>query len=157
MFPLVPLDAVAGIRGESARLAAVVAAADQDAPVAACPAWRVRDLAAHVGEVQRFWAWVLERGSTEAPRKDEVPVDEPGGDLVTWLTGGTDLLVSAVQRLDPAAPTWAWWPGPHTVEQVARHQVHEAAIHRWDAEETGGSEPEPFLSLIHISEPTRPY
>jgi hypothetical protein len=30
------------------------------------------------------------------------------------------------------------------VGQVARHQLHEVALHRWDAEETGGSEPEPF-------------
>lgn len=138
------LDAVAAIRAESARLAAVVAVGDQDAPVAACPAWTVRDLAAHVGEVQRFWAWVVERGSTEWPRKDEPPVEAPGEDLVAWLTGGTDLLVTALQQTDPEAPTWAWWPGPHTVRQVARHQAHEAALHRWDAEQTGGSEPEPF-------------
>jgi hypothetical protein len=27
---------------------------------------------------------------------------------------------------------------------VARHQAHEVALHRWDAEETGGAEPSPF-------------
>jgi uncharacterized protein (TIGR03083 family) len=140
----VPVDHIAAIRGESARLAALVAAGDQDAPVAACPNWTVRDLAAHVGEVQRFWAWSVQRRSTQWPAADEAPVDKPGADLVSWLSGGTDLLVSALQALDPAEPTWAWWPGACTVDQVARHQVHEVALHRWDAEETGGSEPRPF-------------
>ncbi len=139
-----PIDAVHAIRGESARLAAVVAGGDEDAPIAACPGWTVRDLAAHVGEVQRFWAWCVQRGSTEWPVAAEEPVEKPGGDLVAWLTGGADLLVTALQGLDPGQPTWAWWPGPCTVGQVARHQVHEVALHRWDAEETGGSEPEPF-------------
>lgn len=138
------LDYVAGIRGETARLAGLVAAGDHDAPVAACPGWALRDLAAHVGEVQRLWAWVLQRGSTEQPRRDEVPVEAPDPDLVAWVTGGAEQLVTAIQSLDPRAPTWAWWPGPHTVEQVARHQLHEAALHRWDAEETGGAEPHPF-------------
>ena len=139
-----PIDHVHAIRAESARLAAVVAAGDEDAPVAACPDWSVRDLAAHVGEVQRFWAWSVQRGSTEWPAAAEAPVEKPGADLVSWLTGGSDLLVTALQGLDPAEPTWAWWPGPATVGQVARHQVHEAALHRWDAEETGGSDPQPF-------------
>lgn len=84
------------------------------------------------------------RRSTAAPVAGEAPHEEPGRDLVAWLTGGADLLVTAVQALDPGMPTWAWWPGPHTVGQVARHQVHEVAVHRWDAEETGGAEPEPF-------------
>lgn len=138
------IDPVAAIRAETARLAAVVAGADEDAPIAACPGWAMRDLVGHVGEVQRFWAWVLHRGSTEAPTGAEVPDMVPEGDLVTWLTSGADQLVTAIQAVDPAAPTWAWWPGPHTASQVARHQVHEVALHRWDAEETGGTEPEPF-------------
>lgn len=138
------IDNVAAIRRESARLAAVVAAGDEDAEVAACPGWKVRDLAAHVGEVHRFWAWVLERGQTTHPAADEAPVESPGSDLVAWLTGGADLLVTAIQARDPGERTWAWWPGPCTVGQVARHQLHEVALHRWDAEEPGGAEPEPF-------------
>jgi uncharacterized protein (TIGR03083 family) len=164
----VPLDHVAAIRSETARLAGVVAGADQDVPVAACPEWAVRDLAAHVGEVQRFWAWVLRRGSTEWPARGEEPQEKPGADLVAWLTGGADQLVSAIQDLDPQAPTWAWWPGPHTAGQVARHQVHEAALHRWDAEQTGGAEPQPFPAeqaadgideLLHVTlaAETRPW
>ncbi len=122
----------------------MVAGADQDAPVAACPAWTVRDLAAHVGEVQRSWAWIVERGIVEQPARSDVPIEAPGPDLVSWLTGGTDLLVSAIQGREPDAPSWAWWPGPWTVGQIARHQAHEVALHRWDAEETGGAEPQPF-------------
>jgi uncharacterized protein (TIGR03083 family) len=140
----VPVEEVHAIRRESDRLAAVVAGGDEDAPIAACPGWTVRDLAAHVGEVQRFWAWVLREGVTEHPASDAVPVASPGPDLVSWLAGGADLLVTALQGLDPQTPSWAWWPGPWTVGQVARHQLHEVALHRWDAEETGGSEPEPF-------------
>lgn len=163
-----PIDYAAGIRHETARLAGIVAAGDHDAPVAACPDWALRDVAAHVGEVQRFWTWVLQRRSTEWPRGDEAPIEAPDADLVAWVTGGADQLVTAIQALDPRAPTWAWWPGPHTVEQVARHQMHEAALHRWDAEETGGSEPEPFQvdqagdgidELLHVTlaAETRPW
>lgn len=161
-------DHAAVIQAETARLAAVVAGADQDAPVAACPGWAVRDVAAHVGEVQRFWAEVLRRGSTEHPLAAEVPVEAPGADLVAWVADGAQDLVAALRDLDPGAPTWAWWPGPHTVGQVARHQAHEAALHRWDAEETGGGEPLPFPAdqaadgideLLHVTlaAETRPW
>lgn len=163
-----PIDYVAGIRGETARLAGLIAAGDHDAPVAACPGWALRDVAAHIGEVQRFWAWCLQRGSIEQPSDAEVPVEAPDADLVAWVTGGADQLVTAIQSLDPEVPTWAWWPGPNTVGQVARHQLHEVALHRWDAEETGGAEPEPFPAaqagdgideLLHVTlaAETRPW
>lgn len=140
----VTIDHAALIRDASARLAGIVECGDQDAPVAACPGWAVRDLAAHVGHGQRYWAWVLRRQSTEAPVPGAGPGELAGADLMSWVIEGADLLASAIERLDPAAPTWAWWPGPVTVEQVARHQAHEVALHRWDAEETGGAEPETF-------------
>jgi uncharacterized protein (TIGR03083 family) len=140
----VGLDAVAAIRRESGRLAALVAAGDEDAPIAACPGWAVRDAAAHVAEVQRFWAWVVQRGTTAAPDPAEEPTLEPTRDLVSLLTGGAEALVDALQDRDPDEPCWAWWPGPCTVGQVARHQVQEVALHRWDVEVAGGGEPEPF-------------
>jgi len=163
-----PIDHVAVMRVETARLADVVAGGDQDAPVAACPGWAVRDVAAHVGEVQRFWAWLLEQGRTEQPMAAEVPVVEPEADLPGWLARGAERLAAAILVLEPSTPTWAWWPGPWTVGQVARHQAHEAALHRWDAEEPGGSEPQPFPAeqaadgideLLHVTlaAETRPW
>ena len=35
-----------------------------DAPVEHCPGWNVRDLVAHIADVQWFWADIIERGVT---------------------------------------------------------------------------------------------
>jgi uncharacterized protein (TIGR03083 family) len=133
--------ALDAIHHETERLADVVAAGDHDAPVAACPGWAVRDVAAHVGEVQRFWAWMVGRGHSGAP-DEEVPREAPGADLGAYVRDGGAELVTALGKAGPDAPSWTWWGDPLTTGAVARHQVHEVALHRWDAEETGGGEPE---------------
>jgi uncharacterized protein (TIGR03083 family) len=141
----VPLDqaaALAAISLETERLAAVVDAGDHDAPVAACPDWKLRDVAAHIGEVQRSWAWRVGRGDASPGGRPEVQA--PGADLAAYVREGGHLLVAALDEAGPDRPTWTWWGEPATSGAVARHQVHEVAIHRWDAEETGGGEPEPW-------------
>jgi hypothetical protein len=46
-------------------------------------------------------------------------------------TGGLDTRVPGCP--DPETPAWVWWHDDRTVGAIARHQVQEAAVHRWDA------------------------
>jgi len=48
---------------------------------------------------------------------------------------------AAVARIAADAPPW--WGPPATAGAVARHQVQEAAVHRWDAESAAG-DPNPI-------------
>jgi uncharacterized protein (TIGR03083 family) len=110
-----------------------------DAPVPACPKWTGRDLVAHLGEVQRFWATVVgsERADV-APDDADVPDREPTGDLLDWSEGGSDALVAALRAAGQHRPAWTWWGQPATVGAIARHQVQEAAVHAWDAQDAAG-------------------
>lgn len=132
---------------------AVAAAPDVAARVPGCPEWTLSDLVAHVGEVQRFWALVVRAGAADGPP----PADErgdvsPQGDLFAWSAESTRLLLAALAESGPDAPCWTWWPGseaPQTAGAVARHQVQEAAVHAFDAQETIGK-PEPVPAVIAI-------
>jgi uncharacterized protein (TIGR03083 family) len=129
------VDAVAA---ESRRLAEVVRSADLAARVPSCPEWAVRDLAHHIGEVQ--WSWAENVRAADADhRSDAELVDFPDdGDLVPWLGWCTDRLTTALRERGPDSPCWVWWPSPRTAGAVGRHQVQEAAVHRWDAEGAAG-------------------
>ena len=45
---------------------------------------------------------------------------------------------AALEAAADDAPCWTWWGEPATAGAVARHQVQEAAVHRWDAEAAAG-------------------
>lgn len=130
------VDAVAA---ESRRLAEIVASSDLEAIVPSCPAWNVRDLARHIGEVQWYWAENI-RAKNADERSGAQLTPMPGdADLVAWLGWCTYSLLSALRETGPDAPCWAWWPSPHTSGAVGRHQAQEAAVHRWDAEGVTGA------------------
>jgi uncharacterized protein (TIGR03083 family) len=132
------LDAI-GV--ESRLLSDAVASADLDARVPTTPKWSVRDLAHHIGTVQRYWF-----ENVRANNPDEraggsltpLPVDN---DLLAWLGWCTYSLLGALRDAGPDSPCWAWWgdPTPHTAGAVARHQAQEVAVHRWDAEGSVGT------------------
>ena len=128
--------ALGAIREASGRFAAVVerwGAEGLDANVPSTPAWTLRDLAHHVGEVQRFWGENVRAGDTGTPWGGEVAV--PADDVVVgWLREGTASLCDALESAQPGAPCWTWWGQPATAGAVARHQVQEIAVHGWDAE-----------------------
>lgn len=137
---------LAAIDRETTRFADLLAVVDHDAPIAACPGWTVRDVGAHIGEVQRSWAWNVRLGTTE--RGDRRPeLAAPGPDLGRYVRDGAQELLAALDAAGPDAPSWTWWGQPATSGAVARHQVHEVALHRWDVEETGGGDPEPWPDL----------
>ncbi|GAA1629211.1 maleylpyruvate isomerase family mycothiol-dependent enzyme [Actinoplanes couchii] len=132
---------------------AVAAAPDRDVTVPGCPDWSVTDLVAHVGAVHRFWAaTVAAADDTRPPSAEQLGDRSPHGDLLEWSAASTALLLAALRDADPGAPSWAWWAGsgaPLTAAAVARHQVQEAAVHAFDAQETIGR-PEPLPAAVAV-------
>ena len=125
---------VAALRRESAALADA-AEVDPTAPVDACPGWDVGELAAHVAEVQWFW-WTIVHDRRLHPH-DDAPERPAPGAVVAWLRERTHALAEELDVAAPTTPVWTW-ADDHTVAWVARRMAHEAAIHRWDAEEAVG-------------------
>ncbi|MGZ6955999.1 MAG: maleylpyruvate isomerase family mycothiol-dependent enzyme [Acidimicrobiia bacterium] len=132
------LDHAAAIRRESERIATVVAAAPLDTPVPSCPGWALRDLVAHLGEVQRFWAANIHAAHPHEPA--EIDWSAPSdADAAPWLREGTMELLTAIAGTPPDERAWVWWDGPGTAGAISRHQVQEAAVHRWDVEAAIGT------------------
>src|SRR5690348_14810622 len=133
-------DQVAAIETESALIADAAAKGDVGAAVPSCPGWTLRSLVLHVGEVQRFWAGAVRARGVQP---DHVDV-QPGADLAAWFRASTGELTAALRDAGADSPCWTWWGSPATSGAVARHQVQEAAVHRWDAQTALGGAPSPL-------------
>ena len=133
------VDAVAA---ESRTITELLAGADLEQPVPSCPDWNLRELILHLGEVQRFWAGNVEAADPSSHRQADHAVPANGQDLADWFTAGSGVLVQALSNAEFATPCWTWWDTPKTAGAVARHQVQEVAVRRWDAQSCmGSSEP----------------
>jgi uncharacterized protein (TIGR03083 family) len=137
------------IRSESDRLAELIGGADLEQTVPSCPDWSFRDLIMHIGQVQRFWAGNLRAQDASSPWR--APPDRPASDadLASWMRASSDDLLAALGDVSDAAPCWTWWGEPLTSGAVGRHQVQEAAVHRWDAEFTHGTPPPLDPAVAH--------
>ncbi len=120
---------------------AIEAAADLQARVPSCPEWRIADLAQHLTSVHAFWARIVEG-------------DGAGGDRAVEATALVDLGREALQRMvevlrsaDPQQHVWTW-TAQEDVAFVTRHQVQEAAVHRWDAQAAAGVAIDPIAPEI---------
>jgi uncharacterized protein (TIGR03083 family) len=136
-------DMLALIEDRSDALRAAAAQAGLAARVPGCPDWTVTDLVSHLGEVQLFWAADVAAGpASEPPGEDAVGDREPHGDLLTWSADATAKLVAALRDAGPDRICWTWWEeagmAPNTSEAVARHQVQEAGVHAFDAQQAAG-------------------
>ncbi len=145
-------DRLEWVEERSAALRGVAETADERARVPGCPDWTVRDLVAHLGQVQRFWAATVAAGPgapRPAPEADGRP---PSEDLLTWSAHSTDLLLDALRAAGPDAECWTWWAesgNPATAGAVARHQAREAAVHARDAQEAVGA-PRPLPPALAV-------
>ncbi len=145
-FRAMPLaDPEQSIARESEAFAEVVDAGGLDRAVPGCPDWTLRDLTWHLGNVQRFWAQMVRAGVDERPTDfdEEAPGPSEVSELAAWMRASTRELLDALHDTTYDTPAWAWWKDDHTVGAVARHQVQEAAVHRWDAQSTIGA-PDPI-------------
>jgi uncharacterized protein (TIGR03083 family) len=142
-------DALSLIRSESHGLADA-AVGNLAAPVEHCPGWAVSDLVRHVYNVHAFWGQIVERRLAD-PEQVHRPEDVSDDILIDVYRSGVDRFVDVLRAADPEAPVWTW-SDQHDVAFVVRHQVQEAAVHRWDAENARGSasalEPEPAADAI---------
>lgn len=139
------MDHLAAIRRESARFYDLAGDADPASPVPSCPAWTIADLVWHLGEVHWFWATDVELAATSP---DEIEPTRPArpedyGELVAWGRGQADRLVDELTRApdDRRVWTWALDDADQTVGFIRRHQVQEAAVHRWDLERAATGSP----------------
>lgn len=130
------------IADRSETLRAAAGAAGFAAKVPGCPDWSVGDLVAHLGEVQLFWAAdVIAGESADPPSAEELGDQSPHGDLLQWSADATATLISALRQTGPDQNVWTWWEAsgaPNTSGAVARHQVQEASVHCYDAQQSAG-------------------
>jgi uncharacterized protein (TIGR03083 family) len=143
---MTPAETEQSIGRESEKFAVIVDAGALDDRVPGCPDWNLRALTWHLGNVQRFWAGVIRAGVDEEPEfEDESAWTGPTerAELAAWMRTSTTELLDALHTSAYDTPAWAWWRDDHTVGAIARHQVQEAAVHRWDAQSVGGN-PEPL-------------
>jgi uncharacterized protein (TIGR03083 family) len=139
-------DRLEVIAAESARFADLAATTPDDTPIVSCPEWTSRDLVAHLEEVQRFWAGNVRAARPDEPTETEGQPPGPAG-RAAWMRASTEALLDALRQADDVTPCWTWWDAPRTAGAVARHQVQEAAVHRWDAEAAVGT-PGPLDSEV---------
>lgn len=135
------IDATAIIRQESDRLAAALAAADPAQQVPTCPDWTAADLLWHLTEVHEFWAGVLSArvtGEDEAMALEgsAAPRPEDPTAVPERRLAATESLLAALAARADEEPAWFWYSAEQTVGITRRMQMHEATIHRVDAELT---------------------
>jgi uncharacterized protein (TIGR03083 family) len=130
------LDYLAEIAAHSAGLADA-AESNLDAPVEHCPGWTVADLVGHVLQVHWFWGLIAEQRLAEPPdiERPEPPTREA---LVSDFRAGARRLIEILRSADQDEPVWTWAPTQQNIAFISRHQVQEAAVHRWDAEHAAG-------------------
>ncbi|RJK97802.1 maleylpyruvate isomerase family mycothiol-dependent enzyme [Vallicoccus soli] len=127
---LAPERYLALLRADAARAAALAVPGALDGPVPHCPGWSVRDVLVHTGRVYLDKAAVLRTGAP-AGEPDERPGDD---EVVPWFLGALGTVVGELERRDPAAPAWSWWPQEPTVGFWYRRMAQETAVHRVDVE-----------------------
>lgn len=134
--------------------AAVAAAPSLDVQVPTCPEWTLSDLVQHLGEGRRAWAATVAAGPADAKSAAEgapaMPREREA--LVDWLAASTQELVDALREAGPDRGCWTWWgtsESPQTSGAVARHQLHEIALHTYDAQITLGA-PQPLPDEVAL-------
>lgn len=152
-MPLSAPEYLEHIRAESARFVDVIATCDPATAVPSCPEWTAGDLLWHLGDVQEFWARVLQARPTK-PEISELDRPADYDDLLATYRDAAESLTEALERADPAEPAWSWRRRDDTVAFILRRQAHEALIHRVDAELTAAtaSDVDPRLAADGVVE-----
>ena len=141
------MDYAAAIRRESDLFYATAEQADPAARVPSCPDWNVADLVWHLGEVHWFWSTDIEvRAKThddvEAAERPTRPDDY--GELIAFGRSQADRMLRLLDENadDVAVWTWALHEADQNVGFIRRHQVQEAAVHRWDLQMAASGSPD---------------
>jgi uncharacterized protein (TIGR03083 family) len=124
-----------------------------DSAVVGCPGWSVSDLVWHVRGVHYFWASIVEGLVSNPDTVAEIARPEVEAELLADYRRGVDHLAAVLSSADQTAPVWTW-SHQKDVAFITRHQVQEAAVHRWDAETAAGRDfkIEPDLAADSVDE-----
>ena len=161
------MNHLAAIRRECDVFYATAEAADPSLGVPTCPGWNIADLVWHLGEVHWFWSTIIDTRATGPEAVEKVKPARPHGyvELVGWARAEADRLVDvlAANADDLSVWTWALHESDHTVGFIRRHQVQEAAVHRWDLQNAASAaDPDPIApeaasdaidEMLHITLP----
>jgi uncharacterized protein (TIGR03083 family) len=135
--------------------AAVASAPSLDVQVPTCPEWTLFDLVQHLGEGRRAWAATVAAGpdatAKSAPQGDPTAPREREA-LLAWLAASTEELLDALREAGPDRRCWTWWgksQSPRTCGATARRQLHEIAVHAYDAQLTVGA-PQPLPDEVAL-------
>lgn len=130
------MDFLRSIRQDSDLFYATASGADRTRGVPCCPDWTVADLVWHLGEVHWFWAADIEQ---RASGPEQVEAGKPARpatypDTIAWGRSQLERMLGVLESTPDDVGVWTWAPDKagHTVGFVRRHQVQEAAVHRWD-------------------------
>ncbi len=128
---------------EIGRFVGAVEVAGFDTPVPTCPGWTVGRLVRHVGTTHRWVEHIVRhRVQQRMSSRDvvaDVPDDEAG--YLAWLGSGAERLVGLLRGTDPDTPLWNVLGTAHRAAFWPRRMLHEALIHRADAELALGGDP----------------
>jgi uncharacterized protein (TIGR03083 family) len=115
---------------------------DDSLPVPTCPGWSLQQLFRHVGRGDRWAAQIVHDRLDDFldPRSVEggKPPPDPA-DAISWLSGGAQRLVDAVELSGVETPVWTFL-GPRPANWWIRRRLHETAVHRADAAIATGSD-----------------
>jgi uncharacterized protein (TIGR03083 family) len=128
-YPRNPADYdtfVTALAALGADAVARLATADPAAPVPTCPAWQVRQLAQHLGNICG-WAVVGVGSAEEAPRDRS----DPEGHLAAWVDAKLGAFLAKLRSVPFDLPSWTF-AEPHTAGFWARRMMGEYAIHLYD-------------------------
>jgi len=142
------MDFLVAIRRDSDRFYATADSADPTRPVPSCPDWTIADLVWHLGDCHWFWGSDIE---TRASGPDEIEQAKPErpasyGDVIAWGRAQADRMIQLLETTPDGVAVWTWAldDSEHNVGFIRRHQVQEAAVHRWDIEKAATGRPQPI-------------
>ncbi|MFI6359870.1 maleylpyruvate isomerase N-terminal domain-containing protein [Streptomyces sp. NPDC050743] len=121
-----------------------------DTPVPTCGSWNLQDLGTHLGQAYRFAATVVRTGR---PSREQVTAAD-GEPVADWYAQGADVLLSALEEADPAAPCWAFGIEEAVTALWFRRVVMDTAVHLVDAQLATGAEVhvEPLIAADGVDE-----
>jgi uncharacterized protein (TIGR03083 family) len=141
------MDFLDSIRQESDRFYAIAEGADPNLPVPSCPDWTVADLVWHLGEVHWFWGTDVEMRATDPEAVEQAKPARPAtyADILSWGRAQADRMIRILAATPDDLKVWTWGldEGDQNARFVRRHQVQEAAVHRWDIENAVTRRPQP--------------
>ena len=145
------MDFLDSIRREIDLFYATAEAADPTLAVPSCPDWDIADLIRHLGEIHWFWATVIEtRASDPAQVERPKPPPPEHRELIAWGRSQADRMIQILEATGDDVPVWTWAlaESDHSVGFIRRHQVQEAAVHRWDIQTAARLLPAPIAKDV---------